>query len=183
MNKQFFSDRPRLLTWISVLFALILAARLFSLQIIHGEDYSQSFEESVTRKIRIPAQRGRILDRNGTVLAESVPVRDITIVDKTGNSREENARLNTIIQNTLEILSRKVQEGVEVRVVFDVINNSFNDTIQKDQSLLINLINFYYNTIFGDCHYLFETKFNFLINNNDTIDPSHFSRRWFIDCA
>ena len=100
MNKQFFSDRPRLLTWISVLFALILAARLFSLQIIHGEDYSQSFEESVTRKIRIPAQRGRILDRNGTVLAESVPVRDITIVDKTGNSREENARLNTIIQNT-----------------------------------------------------------------------------------
>ena len=110
MNKQFFSDRPRLLTWISVLFALILAARLFSLQIIHGEDYSQSFEESVTRKIRIPAQRGRILDRNGTVLAESVPVRDITIVDKTGNSREENARLNTIIQNTLEILSRNDEE-------------------------------------------------------------------------
>lgn len=98
---------------LSVTAAAILIGRLFSLQIIHGEDYAQSFEASVTRKVSIPARRGRILDRNGNVLADTQSFNSVTIVDNTGNSLEENARLNTIIQDTLKILNENGDEPVE----------------------------------------------------------------------
>ncbi|HAB93440.1 MAG TPA: penicillin-binding protein [Lachnospiraceae bacterium] len=105
MKTPDYKNRPVIVAIVSVLLASILVGRLFYLQIIRGEEYTESFEESVTRRVRIPAKRGRILDRNGKVLAESKTVRDITIVDNTGNSREENNRLNYIIQKTLGILS------------------------------------------------------------------------------
>ena len=98
-------SRPVILAILSVAAAFILVCRLFSLQIIHGADYTESFEESVTRKVSMPARRGRILDRNGTVLADTEASSSVTIVDNTGNSSEENDRLNAIIARTLQILS------------------------------------------------------------------------------
>ncbi len=97
-------SRPALLALFSVILALILVGRLYYLQILHGEDYTQSFEESVTRTVSIPAARGRILDRNGIVIADTVASQNVTIVDNTGNTREENDRLNAIILKTLQIL-------------------------------------------------------------------------------
>jgi penicillin-binding protein 2 len=97
-------SRPVILALLSVIMALILVGRLYYLQILHGEDYTQSFEKSVTRTVSIPAKRGRILDRNGIVIADTAASQNITIVDNTGNTREENDRLNTIILKTLQIL-------------------------------------------------------------------------------
>ena len=118
-DKKFSSQksRPILLAALSVLAALVLVVRLFSLQILHGAEYSASFEESVTRKVSIPAKRGRILDRNGNVLAETKTLQTVTVVDTTGNSREENDRLNSILQKTLEIIARN---GDEVSLDFDI---------------------------------------------------------------
>ena len=99
-------SRPVILAILSVAAAFILVCRLFSLQIIHGADYTESFEESVTRKVSMPARRGRILDRNGTVLADTEVSSSVTIVDNTGNSSEENDRLNAIIAKTLQILDQ-----------------------------------------------------------------------------
>ena len=97
-------SRPVILAILSVAAAFILICRLFSLQIIHGAQYTESFEESVTRRVSMPARRGRILDRNGTVLADTEVTSSVTIVDNTGNTREENDRLNAIIAKTLQIL-------------------------------------------------------------------------------
>ena len=99
-----FKSRPVLLALLSVILALTLIGRLYYLQILHGKDYAQSFEESVTRTVSIPAKRGRILDRNGVVIADTAASQNVTIVDNTGNTREENDRLNTIILKTLQIL-------------------------------------------------------------------------------
>ena len=101
-----FKNRPMFLALLSVAAAMILVVRLFSLQILHGAEYTESFEESVTRKVSLPARRGRILDRNGKVLADTKTTQKVTIVDTTGNSREENDRLNKIIQETLLILDQ-----------------------------------------------------------------------------
>ena len=89
-------SRPVILAILSVAAAFILICRLFSLQIIHGAQYTESFEESVTRRVSMPARRGRILDRNGTVLADTEVTSSVTIVDNTGNTREENDRLNSL---------------------------------------------------------------------------------------
>ena len=99
-----FRGRPALLALLSAIMALTLIARLYYLQIIHGRDYTESFTESVTRTVSIPAKRGRILDRNGVVIADTVASQNVTIVDTTGNSRAENDRLNYIIGKTLKIL-------------------------------------------------------------------------------
>ena len=96
--------RPAFLALLSVIMALTLVGRLYYLQILHGRDYTESFEESVTRTVSIPAKRGRILDRNGVVIADTIASQNVTIVDNTGNTREENDRLNYIISKTLKIL-------------------------------------------------------------------------------
>ena len=99
-----FRSRPIFLAFISVLMALTLVGRLYYLQIIRGAEFTQSFEESVSRTVSIPAKRGRILDRNGNVIADTQASQNVTIVDTTGNSSAENDRLNRIIQKTLGIL-------------------------------------------------------------------------------
>ena len=110
MKEPDLKKRPVILAALSAIAALILIGRLFSLQVLHGAEYTESFEESVTRKVSIPARRGRILDRDGNVLAESKAARSVTIVDTTGNSLDENARLNRIIQDTLQIIDRNSDE-------------------------------------------------------------------------
>ena len=103
-------SRPGLLAILSVILALVIVGRLYYLQILRGEEFSQSFEKSVTRTVSIPAKRGRILDRNGVVIADTVASQNVTIVDNTGNTREENARLNDIILKTLQILDQNSEK-------------------------------------------------------------------------
>ena len=103
-------SRSVLLALFSVILALTLVGRLYYLQILRGEDYAQSFEESVTRTVSIPAARGRILDRNGIVIADTVASHNVTIVDNNGNTREENDRLNAIIIKTLQILDQNSEK-------------------------------------------------------------------------
>ncbi|MDQ3966535.1 MAG: penicillin-binding protein 2, partial [Actinomycetota bacterium] len=64
---------------VSVLF-LVLAFRLWYLQVLTGEEYTNTAQATQTRSTKIPAQRGVIYDRNGEVLANNVPGLNVTIV-------------------------------------------------------------------------------------------------------
>lgn len=57
-----------MLCGVIVLF-LIIVLRLFSLQIIHGEEYEASITASVSKNLPVPASRGGIYDRYGRPLA------------------------------------------------------------------------------------------------------------------
>ncbi len=50
-----------------------LLARLWSMQIVSGDDYSAQAETNRTRTVTTPAPRGRILDRNGVELVANRP--------------------------------------------------------------------------------------------------------------
>ena len=50
---------------------LVLAARLFELQIIRGSEYQQNFMIKSTKEITVKGTRGMIRDRNGVVLADN----------------------------------------------------------------------------------------------------------------
>lgn len=67
-----------LVAGVVVLFSL-LAVRLFSLQYIQHDYYSQYAEENQLQRERIVSPRGLIRDRNGVVLADNVPSFDIVI--------------------------------------------------------------------------------------------------------
>jgi len=59
---------------------VVLAARLWYLQVLTGDDYTLSAKAVHTREIKDPAQRGVIYDRDGEVLANNVPGLNVTVV-------------------------------------------------------------------------------------------------------
>jgi penicillin-binding protein 2 len=68
----------------SSLFALLVA--LWRVQVVHGGDYGNKQENQSLRRIRIPAARGEIVDRNGVILANNRPSYDVAIyLDQLGH--------------------------------------------------------------------------------------------------
>ena len=57
---------------IAVSIFLLFIAQLFNLQVVQGTRFVAAAEGNRTKEINIPAPRGIILDRNGTVLARNV---------------------------------------------------------------------------------------------------------------
>ena len=72
--------RVILLVVLVVVFFLVLVARLWQLQVLSGEDYSLSAQQTYTREVQIPAQRGVIYDRDGEVLVNNVAGLNVTVV-------------------------------------------------------------------------------------------------------
>lgn len=59
--------------------SLIVAANLFSLQVIHGDEYADKAKHLYTYTSTISASRGDILDRNGTTLVTNTTVYGLQI--------------------------------------------------------------------------------------------------------
>ncbi len=63
------------LVWLGVVLGLgVLVFRLVTLQVVYGARYKVFSDENRVKKVRLPAARGRILDRNGVVLADNKAV-------------------------------------------------------------------------------------------------------------
>jgi penicillin-binding protein 2 len=73
--------RPRL-AWATVVIIaafLTLLARLYQLQIIRGDELKGKADENYVKELRVPADRGQILDRNHSVLVDSRPSFNVTL--------------------------------------------------------------------------------------------------------
>ena len=81
ISAPFRENNPRLraMGMIVGLGLLILLAALWRVQVMRGEHYDNKQEAQSLRRIRIPAARGEIVDRNGVVLANNRPSYDIAI--------------------------------------------------------------------------------------------------------
>ena len=62
-------------------FAAALVARLFSLQIVHGEDYANNFEVQITRTRTLESTRGNFYDRNGKAITQNKLTSSVTLED------------------------------------------------------------------------------------------------------
>jgi len=60
----------------------VLAARLFYLQVIEGEEFLRLSENNCIRLKSVEASRGLIYDRNGVLLVDNRPSFDLKIVLK-----------------------------------------------------------------------------------------------------
>ncbi len=73
--------KPR--TWWMALAAsvafLVLAVRLYQLQILRGDEYKERADENFVKELRVPADRGFILDRSHRILVDSRPSYDVTL--------------------------------------------------------------------------------------------------------
>lgn len=80
MNRGRMQVRVLLLSVLVILFFLVLVVRLWQLQVLSGEDYSLNAQQTHTREVQIPAQRGVIYDRDGEVLVNNVAGLNVTVV-------------------------------------------------------------------------------------------------------
>lgn len=64
---------------VAVVFA-VLGTRLWYLQVLASEDFTQTAQETKTRSVKIPAQRGVVYDRDGEVLANNVPGMNVSVI-------------------------------------------------------------------------------------------------------
>ena len=82
----------------------ILIGRLFYLQIIRGEDYLENYELQIRRTTTIPATRGNIYDRNGSLIAYNELAYSVTIEDSIPSGKDKNELLNAVLDKVLSIV-------------------------------------------------------------------------------
>jgi penicillin-binding protein 2 len=86
---------------------LALAGRLWFLQIRKGEEYAHKSEGNFIKELRVPADRGMILDRKGKTLVDSRPSYDLYITPAfCGQCEDVVGRLAGMIQLEGEDLTR-----------------------------------------------------------------------------
>jgi len=92
---------------VAVAFAVILG-RLYHLQILRGEEYKGRADENFVKELRVPADRGLILDRNRRILVDERPSYDLTLTPYfCGKGCDEVlARLGAMVSLTPEELAR-----------------------------------------------------------------------------
>ena len=78
-NRQLIQQRLNLFRLPVLLIFLILAARLWQLQIIQGSEYALKAEHNRIRTIELIAPRGTISDRNNIPLVENRPSFDVLL--------------------------------------------------------------------------------------------------------
>ncbi len=104
---QLKKNDPQLRLLAAVIFGclFVLLAGLWWVQIVHARDYRASLETQSYRTVRVPAVRGKILDRNGAVLAENRPNYSIGLYleDLSDAFRTEYQRIRPrrVVSNTL----------------------------------------------------------------------------------
>ncbi len=59
---------------------LVLAGRLYQLQILRGSEYKGRADENFVKELRVPADRGLVVDRNHRVLVDSRPSYDVALI-------------------------------------------------------------------------------------------------------
>ena len=77
----------------------ILGVRLYYLQVVKGEYYSDKAENQRIRLIPIPAPRGAIFDRNGKLLVDSRPTYNVTLSNEPIKKIDVSANAVTVTES------------------------------------------------------------------------------------
>ena len=86
-----------------------LAARAAYIQVLSNDFYQKQGEVRFARTLELPANRGRILDRNGLILASSVPATSIwAIPEDVEMSKAQATQLAKILEMPVSELDKKL---------------------------------------------------------------------------
>ncbi|HEY5632975.1 MAG TPA: penicillin-binding protein 2 [Burkholderiaceae bacterium] len=102
--------RSRVVMLLIALGFVALAGRAIYLQLVSNEFLQKQGEVRYGRTVELPASRGRVLDRNGVVLASSLPARAVWVApEEFKPAKAELARLAALLQMPEREISRRVQ--------------------------------------------------------------------------
>lgn len=124
-EQRLFETRAVVAGFIIVFLTFVLIARLFVLQVLRYEQYTELSQGNRVRVEPIPAARGLILDREGVVLAGNQPAYQLELVREQVANLDETlkklASINLIDVNDIDdlrrtVLSRRVFDSVPIRL-------------------------------------------------------------------
>ncbi|MBL9138247.1 MAG: hypothetical protein JNK85_20430 [Verrucomicrobiales bacterium] len=91
--------RLRVVAVVVLVGLLVLAGGLWRLQVMAAHRYARSEEAQSVRLVRVPAVRGKILDRNGIALAENRPSYDVNLYVEELRSSFAHEYTNQVLPN------------------------------------------------------------------------------------
>jgi len=96
----------------AIAFAFVcLAVRAVYIQVIENDFFQRQGEVRFARTLALPANRGRILDRNGVILASSIPVPSIwAIPEDVDRDPAQLKKLAKLLGMSLPELNKKLQD-------------------------------------------------------------------------
>ena len=98
--------RIAIMTVVALAMSVVLIQRLFTLQIINGEDYLNNFALSIKKTRTLPSTRGEIYDCNGELLAYN-QLSYVVTFENSGSypsTHIQNLTLNSILYRTIKML-------------------------------------------------------------------------------
>ena len=121
-----FKSRTVVLIIVFCFMVAILVQRVFVLQIVNGQDYLEDYTLKIQKTTEIQGTRGRILDRNGVVLADNKLAYAVTIEDNGDydSLKEKNAIINETIAKVIEIVE---SNGDSIISNFKIVLNDNNE--------------------------------------------------------
>ncbi|MDZ7373870.1 MAG: penicillin-binding protein 2 [candidate division KSB1 bacterium] len=104
--------RRRVVAWILGAALLILAGRLFQLQVVQHEVYFRQSEKNRVRVITLEPPRGQIYDRNHRPLVENLPCYTLSVLPHHYRGREDLlVSLASFVGANPEEMARSVRQG------------------------------------------------------------------------
>lgn len=113
---------------------LVLAAKLFDLQIVNGESYLEDYVQMIEKTVTTPGTRGNIYDRNGNLLAYNDLAYAVTVQD-TGDY-PKSAGMNAMLLKLIQILNKhgyQAQGKLEIAINDDgeIVYTSSSEAARK----------------------------------------------------
>lgn len=91
----------------------VLLAKLWSMQVISGDDYARQAESNRTRTIKVAAPRGKILDRNGTEIVTNRASHTVVASSDVANDPLTCQLLGNLIGMPATAVRRNIEDTTE----------------------------------------------------------------------
>lgn len=113
----------------------VLIFRIFSLQIINGDNYVSNYQLKTLREKSIDGTRGNIYDRNGVLLAYNKLSYTVTFEDVYESGKNKNQNMNETIYTVIKILESNGDNiCTDFKIALDE-NNEYVYTVEGTQLL------------------------------------------------
>ena len=128
--------RSRFVVALMAVGCAVLLARAAQVQIVNAPFYVDKGEARYAYRIPLAASRGRILDRNGNVLATSVPVPSVWMAPAQFRDGEASARQRSELARLLNMTPAELEERAQSTYDFVWLRRKVDEAVwQKIQAL------------------------------------------------
>ncbi len=126
--------RLKIIGIVIFVFIFLVACHLFYLQIIRGEAYYNLSVNNSIRIVPMEAPRGRILDRNGVVLADNRHSFNVTVLPQEMEDKDE---LFDFLSKTLRVEKKKLLQQFARRKIAPFSPVVVAEDVTKEQAMLL----------------------------------------------